>query len=59
VRVLSFHATVCDWLVVNNADAKAQCKGGGKANGALAPNGMPYNFMLWIMDGSSSSSWMV
>ncbi len=46
---VNFHSLSYDWLVV--AGAKAQYKGLGKINGALAPNGTAYKFLLTATDG--------
>ena len=52
-----FSSTSYDWLVVNKGGSRAQYKGSGTVNRALAPNGQPYKFMLWATDGGSASLW--
>ena len=47
-----FHSTTYQWLVVNQGGADAQFKGDGTINGAAAPNGHNYKFMIWAGDGS-------
>lgn len=49
-----FHSSSYDWLVVNQDGSNAQFKGSGTVNGALAPDGAEYDFMLWTGDGRSS-----
>ncbi len=49
---LNFHSESYEWLVVNQASSRAQYKGKGTINGASAPNGSPYKFMIWAIDGS-------
>lgn len=46
---MNFHSNRYDWLVV--AGNKAQYKGLGTINGALALNGTPYKFLLTATDG--------
>ncbi len=48
---LNFHSSSYDWLIVTGNDY-ARFKGSGTLNGALAPNGAEYRFMLWAGDGS-------
>lgn len=47
-----FYSSAYDWLVVSKDQLTAQFKGSGTVNGALAPNGSAYKFMLWAGDGS-------
>ncbi len=47
---LNFHSDAYDWLVVNQGGIRAQYKGTGTINGALAPTGDAYRFMLWATD---------
>jgi hypothetical protein len=47
-----FHSTAYEWLVVNKSGTNAQFKGAGLVNGALAPNGSVYKFVLWAGDGA-------
>lgn len=47
---LNFHSSSYDWLVVTGEDRIAQFKGAGTLNGAVAPDGNPYRFMLWAED---------
>jgi hypothetical protein len=51
VADLNFHSDTYDWLVVNHDATNAQFKGEGTINGAIAPNGDDYKFMLWARDG--------
>jgi hypothetical protein len=46
---MNFHSLSYDWLVV--AGPKAQYKGLGTINGALAPNGTAFTFLLTATDG--------
>ncbi len=48
---LNFHSAGYDWLVVNQGGTNAQFKGTGTINGAPAPSGQPYRFMIWAGDG--------
>ena len=43
-----------DWLVVNMGGQRAQFKGEGTINGALAPSGDLYKFMIWAGDGTGT-----
>jgi hypothetical protein len=52
VADLNFHSTSYQWLLVNQAGKNAQFKGDGTINGASAPNGHDYKFMIWAGDGS-------
>jgi hypothetical protein len=56
VADLSFHSDTYDWLVVNRSGDRAQFKGSGTINGAVAPNGEDYRFMIWASDGSYSDT---
>jgi PKD repeat protein len=47
---LNFHSTSYDWLVVTGSKY-ARFKGVGTINGANAPTGLPYTFMIWAGDG--------
>jgi hypothetical protein len=47
---LDFHSEVYDWLVVNQGGTNAQFKGAGTVNGAPAPSGGPFKFMIWARD---------
>ena len=49
---LDFRSTSYDWLVINQSGTSAQFKGQGTINGGLAPNGEPYQFMVWVGDGA-------
>lgn len=49
---LNFHSAGYDWLVVSASDNTALLTGTGTLNGALAPNGTPYRFMLAAHDSS-------
>ena len=49
---LEFHGTSQQWLVVT--DSKAQYVGLGRVNGALAPDGKPYQYRIWVTDGDLS-----
>jgi len=51
---LNFHSDSYQWLVVNQAGTNAQYKGTGMINGALAPTGDEYGFMLWARDGDNA-----
>ena len=44
------HSSGYEWLVVTGDDT-AQYKGVGTVNGAVAPNGTLYHFMVWAGDG--------
>ena len=46
----NFRSISYQWLVVNQAGTDAQFKGLGMLNGALAPNGSAYKFMIWAKD---------
>lgn len=48
---LHFRSDSYQWMVVNQGGNRAQFKGAGTINGALAPGGVPYQFMLWANDG--------
>jgi hypothetical protein len=48
---LNFHSTSYDWLTVDEAGTSAEFMGSGTINGAGAPNGQDYHFMLWAGDG--------
>lgn len=50
VADLNFHSSSYQWLVVNQGGTNAQFKGDGTINGANAPNGQAYKFMLWAGD---------
>jgi hypothetical protein len=52
VADLNFHSTTYQWLVVNQGGTNAQFKGDGTINGAAAPNGQNYKFMIWAGDHS-------
>jgi hypothetical protein len=56
VAELNFHSDTYDWLVVNRSGDRAQFKGSGTINGAVAPNGEKYLFMIWATDGSASDT---
>ena len=47
---MNFHSDSYDWLVVNQNGARAQFKGEGTINGALAPSGEYFKFILWATD---------
>ncbi|MDX1409086.1 MAG: Ig-like domain-containing protein, partial [Saprospiraceae bacterium] len=47
---LNFLSEDYDWLVVNQGGANAQFKGTGAINGAPAPTGEAYKFMIWASD---------
>jgi hypothetical protein len=47
---LNFHSSSYDWLVVNQGGTNAQFKGSGTINGAAAPTGADYQFMIWAGD---------
>jgi hypothetical protein len=49
---LNFHSDTYHWLVVNQNGTNAQFKGEGTINGALAPNGNEYKFMIYARDRS-------
>jgi hypothetical protein len=49
---LNFRSNDYDWLVVNQGGTNAQFKGEGAINGAVAPSGENYQFMIWATDGS-------
>ncbi len=49
---LDFRSTSYEWLVINQSGTSAQFKGQGTINGGLAPNGEPYQFMVWVGDGA-------
>jgi hypothetical protein len=46
---MNFHSNSYDWLVVTGSNY-AKFKGEGTINGALAPSGNPYKFMIWAGD---------
>jgi len=46
-----FRSKSFDWLVINQSGTSAQFKGQGALNGAPAPGGEPYQFMVWVGDG--------
>jgi hypothetical protein len=46
---LNFHSTSYQWLVVTGGDY-ARYKGEGTINGAMAPTGEPFKFMIWAGD---------
>ena len=48
---INFHSDSYHWLVVNRGGSNAQFKGEGIINGAVAPNGEYYDFMIWATDG--------
>lgn len=48
----SFDSLAYQWLVVSKDKVTAQFKGSGMANGALAPDGSEYKFMVWAGDGA-------
>jgi hypothetical protein len=52
VADLNFHTDTYQWLVVNPDGSRAQFKGEGTINGAVAPNGENYQLMIWATDGS-------
>ncbi len=52
---LNFHSDSYEWLVVNQGGANAQYKGSGTINGALAPNGESFQFMIWATDGNNKN----
>ena len=47
---LNLHSDTYDWLVINQNDTSAQYKGSGTINGATAPTGELYKFMIWAQD---------
>jgi hypothetical protein len=49
---LNFYSQSYEWLVVTMGGTNAQYKGSGTINGGLAPNNLPYKFMLWARDSS-------
>jgi hypothetical protein len=51
VADLNFHSDNYQWLVVNQGGTNAQFKGDGTINGAIAPSGENYQFMIWATDG--------
>jgi hypothetical protein len=51
VADLKFHSDSYQWLVVNQNGSRAQFKGEGTINGAVAPGGDNYQFMIWAIDG--------
>ena len=56
VADLKFFSDTYDWLVVNRSGSNAQFKGSGTINGASAPTGEDYRFMIWAADGSASDT---
>lgn len=46
---LNFHSSVYDWLVVTGSNY-ARFKGSGTINGAHAPDGRPFKFLVWAGD---------
>ncbi|MGD8376113.1 MAG: hypothetical protein PVF68_08235 [Acidobacteriota bacterium] len=46
---LNFHSTAYEWLVVTG-DGTARFKGEGVLDGANAPDGDPYRFLIWARD---------
>jgi PKD repeat protein len=48
----NLHSEVYEWLVVNKGGTRAQFKGTATINGAIAPGGQPYHFMIWAIDGN-------
>ena len=51
---LTFQSNSYEWLVVTGNN-NIQFKGEGTINGALAPNGEAYKFMIWAGDGESDT----
>jgi PKD repeat protein len=51
VADLNFHSDTYQWLVVNQHESRAQFKGEGTINGAVAPTRKNYQFMIWATDG--------
>jgi len=51
----NFHSTAYEWLLVSKDQLTAQFKGSGTVNGALAPDGSAYKFMLWAGDGTGDN----
>ena len=49
---LNLDSTSYDFLVVSQGGTAAQFKGSGTINGAPAPNGELYRFMIWAKDGA-------
>jgi len=47
---LNFRSDSYQWMVVTQGGNRAQFKGSGTINGALAPGNVPYHFMLWAGD---------
>lgn len=52
VADLNFHSDTFEWLVINQGGTNAQFKGTGTINGALAPSGEFYKFMIRAGDGT-------
>jgi hypothetical protein len=48
---LNFHSDWYQWLVVDRNGSRARFKGEGTINGAPAPDGNPYQFMISATDG--------
>jgi hypothetical protein len=56
VADLDFQSDSYQWLVVDQDGTNAHFKGEGTINGASAPVGGEYRFMLWGRDGSTTDS---
>jgi hypothetical protein len=48
---LVFDSYQYDWLIVSQAGTAAQFRGEGLIGGDSAPNGEPWRFMVWAVDG--------
>ncbi|MDH4140412.1 MAG: PKD domain-containing protein [Coriobacteriia bacterium] len=48
---LDFRSNTQEWLVVNGGGSEARFKGSGTLNGAIAPDGEPFKFMISVEDG--------
>ena len=49
---MDFRSSALQWLIVDPSLTTAQVSGVGTINGQNAPNGQPYNFTIWVDDGS-------
>ncbi|MGD8737265.1 MAG: hypothetical protein PVJ85_10980 [Anaerolineae bacterium] len=56
VAGLTFYSDTYHWLVVNQDGTNAQFKGEGTLNGAGAPDGGLYRFMIWATDGRDADA---
>lgn len=48
---LRLRSTALDWLVIASTQTSAIYRGSGVINEQLAPNGTPYKFTVWAING--------